>query len=195
MNLDSLFSDQPILETERLVLRRLNIYDAAEYHALASDPLVTTHLKKGHHTGMDETLRFLESVQTKFTSRRAYNWGIVEKENEMVIGRVNLFGFDPDNESGEMGFVISRAHWNKGISTEAASKVLDYSFRVIKLKRVIARCNEENIGSERVLQKVGMKYEGLLREHLKINGKLINQKQYAIAKQSFELNEKEPSDV
>ncbi|MNP80649.1 hypothetical protein D3C76_1788070 [compost metagenome] len=72
--------------------------------------------------------------------------------------------------------------------------VLDYSFRTVKLNRVIARCNEENIGSERVMQKLGMQYEGLLRENVKINGQFINQKQYAIVKQNFN-RKKEPANV
>ncbi|MEO3944310.1 GNAT family N-acetyltransferase [Gorillibacterium sp. CAU 1737] len=184
--MDRLFKDQPILVTERLILRRLDIQDAEDYHVLSSDPEVCTYLKKGPHISMEETLQFLESASAKISSRTAYNWGIVNKASARIVGRVLLFGFDDENDSCEIGYVLSKEHWKKGIMTEAARTVLNFAFHKLGANRVIARCNEENRGSEKVMQKLGMQLEGVLREQLKWKDHYIHQKQYAIIKRDFE---------
>jgi ribosomal-protein-alanine N-acetyltransferase len=188
-NIDLLFSNPPIFETERLILRRLELKDAEDYYLFASDPLITTHTKWSHHVEITETVQYLESVNEKINLRQSYHWAIVNKENKKVVGRVSLFKFDRSNDNCEIGFGIARDYWNKGIITEATNRILEYAFKELNLNRVDARCNEENFGSERVMQKIGMKYEGLIREQLKIRGEYKNQKLYSLIKGDlYELN-------
>lgn len=82
----------------------------------------------------------------------------------------------------EMGYALSRNYWNQGLITEAVRTILAFGFNELNLNRIEARCISENIGSERVMQKVGMHYEGLIREQMFVKGRYVNVKLYSALK-------------
>ncbi|WP_410769385.1 GNAT family N-acetyltransferase [Fontibacillus sp. BL9] len=185
MNTDLLFSAKPVFETSRLLLRKLERSDAEDFFDFASDPLLTEHVRWDYHDSIDDTKAFLDSLNYHFETRHSFNWAIVDKAANKVIGRICLFGFDEDHDRAEIGYAVSRACWNKGIATEASKALIKYGFMELGLNRIEARCNEANIGSEKVMQNLGMTFEGLIREQLKIRNEYKNQKLYSILRREF----------
>lgn len=180
MNTTSLFENIPNLETNRLVLRKLEVSDAEEYFSVLSDPETIKHTRWDLFNTVEDSIAYLIYLEQKYQSRQAFHWGIIEKDSQKLIGRVAFISFDEENDRTEIGYVISKHYWNKGFISEAIQELIKYGFNELGVNRIEARCNEDNIGSERVMQKVGMKFEGILREQLKMKGNYKNQKHYSL---------------
>jgi ribosomal-protein-alanine N-acetyltransferase len=195
MDVDKLFSHPPVFETERLLLRKLGIADAKEYFLFASDPAVSTDTLWDRHDTIEDTIRYLKKVMLKYELKQAFRWGIIDKLNMKLIGRTGLISIDPVHERAEIGFAISSGYWNKGVVSEATSEIVKYCFIELGLNRVEGRCNFNNTGSIRVMEKLGMKFEGTLRQQLKIKGKFIDQRMYSILKGEFVSDFEEGSSI
>ncbi|OAB47042.1 GNAT family N-acetyltransferase [Paenibacillus antarcticus] len=182
MQVEKLFNEMPVFETERLLLRKLSLDDIQDYYEFASDPIVSANTLWDRHESLEDTIKDLEYATAKYESRQAYRWGIVYKPLNKLVGRTGLISWDVRHQRAEIGFALSSQYWNKGIMTEATREVITYSFEQLDVNRLEGRCNYNNIGSARVLENVGMKFEGILRQQLKIKGEFIDQKMYAVLK-------------
>ncbi len=103
-----------------------------------------------------------------------------------MIGRTGLISWDVKHSHAEIGFAIASKYWSKGIITEATREVIRYGFEKMGLHRIEGRCNYNNAGSARAMQKLGMKLEGVLRGQLKIKGVFTDQKMYSILKSDYD---------
>jgi len=105
-----------------------------------------------------------------------------------VIGEVALNQREDDrrNNRVELAYSLSRQHWGKGLATEAARAVMDWAFRTYDFNRMYAWSDPRNIGSWRVLEKLGMKREGLLRSHLYWNGEYRDQLYFGLLRAEWE---------
>jgi [ribosomal protein S5]-alanine N-acetyltransferase len=185
MDVDKIFLNPPVFETERLILRKLEMSDANEYFEFASDPLVSTETLWERHITVNDTIHYLQKVMQKYESRQALRWGIINKLNNKLIGRTGLISIDSVHEKVEIGYALSSEYWNQGIITEATRKIIQYSFLEVGINRIEARCNFNNAGSYRVLEKLGMTHEGTLRSQLKIKGKFIDQRMYSLLRSDY----------
>jgi ribosomal-protein-alanine N-acetyltransferase len=180
MRIDKLFGESPELETERLLLRRMTLLDAEDYYTIASDPLVTAHTIWDTHRSIEESIHYITGVIERYENKESFQWGIVLKESDQLIGRIGLFHCDAVHQKAEIGFGVSSRYWNTGIITEAAQTIFQYAFEHLDLNRLEGRCNFNNLSSAKVMEKLGMKLEGILSEQLKIKGKFVDQRIYAI---------------
>ena len=87
MKLETLFQEDPVFETGRLILRKLKVSDAEAYYKIASDPAVSAHTTWARHETIEDTVGFLERVEERHRMRQAFHWGIVFKPNGRLIGR------------------------------------------------------------------------------------------------------------
>lgn len=161
-----IYRDLPRLETERLVLRKLTLSDLGDVFAYSSDEAVTRHLRWGPHETRAQTEVYLRDVVQEYREGRDGPWGIKYRETGKVIGAVHLFSIQPLHKKAEIGFVLARDYWHRGLACAALARVLRYAFEGIGLNRVEAYCLVENRAGERVLEKVGMQREGVAREYL-----------------------------
>ena len=99
--------------------------------------------------------------------RTGYTLALTESAGR-PFGSVGLYRDGPHH--AELGFAVSRDRWGQGYATEAARAVLDFGFADLGLRRIYATCRRENVGSSRVLEKIGMSREGRLRDHVLIRG-------------------------
>ncbi len=182
MKVETLFNELPVFETERLLLRKISLDDIQEYYEFASDPIVSANTLWDRHETLEDTINEMDYVMKKFELRRAYRWGIVYKPLNKLIGRTGLISWDVRHQRAEIGFALSSEYWSKGIMTEATKEIITYSFDKLDVNRIEGRCNYNNIGSAHVLENIGMKFEGILRQQLKIKGEFIDQKMYAVLK-------------
>lgn len=152
------------LETKRLKLRRFTLDDAQDmFDNWASDPAVTKYLTWPTHTSIEVTKAVLESWASNYADGAYFNWAIERKGSGKVIGSIAVVALDEDI-AAEIGYCLGRAYWGQGIMTEAVMAVLDHLFDAVGLNRVAAYHDANNPRSGRVMEKAGMKYEGILRQ-------------------------------
>ena len=168
------------LQTPRLILRKIVIEDAEDIFAYASDPQVSTYTLWAAHHSINQTYEYLNNLvfQTYRAGAGMY-WGIVEKESSKLIGTCSLHN-TPIHRRAEMGYVLSRDYWGKGLMTEAAKAAIAFGFHVMQLLRIQAYCAVENIGSTRVLEKSGMQFEGILHNYVFTKNRSWDVRMYAI---------------
>ncbi|MBC7854912.1 MAG: GNAT family N-acetyltransferase [Pirellulaceae bacterium] len=160
----ALRQSQPTLTTERLLLRALALADAPTIQQLAGDREVadTTRLiPHPYPDGLAET--WIASLQPRYEKGEGVSFGIALKDGPL-IGSIGLL-LNLVDHHGELGYWIGKAWWNQGICTEAAAAVLGYAFETLELERVFANYFARNPASGRVISKLGMKQEGILRRH------------------------------
>jgi ribosomal-protein-alanine N-acetyltransferase len=144
-----------------LVLRRPVLGDAASiFERYARDPEVTRYLTWRPHQNIERTQEFLRRCGAFWESREAFPWVIVPKGETGPIGMIDL---RPQGERAEIGYVLARPYWGQGYMTEAAHAVVEWALSQPGIYRVWAVCDVENAASAKVLEKVGMLREGVLR--------------------------------
>ena len=149
-----------ILETDRLILRAWEITDLDDFFEYASVEGVGEKAGWEHHKSKDKSLEIL-----KMFIEEKKVFAIVLKENQKVIGSIGIeelseeLDKDLDNLLGrELGYVLNKDYWNKGIMKEAISKVVDYCFNTLKLNFLMASYFNYNIASKRVLENLNFKF-------------------------------------
>jgi [ribosomal protein S5]-alanine N-acetyltransferase len=164
---DSFSIAAPFIETTALRLRALALDDAPEVFAYASDPEVARFTLWPPHKSEEFTRGFLRML----TGPAILSWAIASRESGDLLGIVFLHTLNKYHKRAEISFNVARSHWNKGIATEASRMVLRCSFTQLDLHRIEATCMPGNLGSRRVLEKLGMTHEGKLRRsHVRYDG-------------------------
>lgn len=180
------YQSLPRLETTQLVLRKAKISDVPDIYAYASDIEVTRYLRWGPHLSLKDTENYINEVMVLYHQDLDGPWVIEHRCQNTVIGHIHLMELDAKHRKAQVGFVLSRSYWNQGIITVALSKVLEYSFAELGLNRVEGLCIKENRAAERVLEKAGMKNEGMFREYLFQKGAFWDFSVYAILRKEFQ---------
>jgi len=144
-----LFADLPELETERLLLRRMRPEDARAMFAYASDPEVTRYVLWETHGSIEDSENFLRFADEGYERGDFGGWGLVLKASGAFVGTC---GMDADHvghhSRAELGYVLSREHWGRGLMPEAVRRVIRFCFEQMDLHRVEARCIAENTASQ-----------------------------------------------
>ncbi len=152
------------IETERLILRRFKVEDAEEmFDNWASDPEVTRFLTWPAHSNTDVTKAVLSDWVSRYEDGGYFNWAMEYKETGQVIGNISVVKLNGNTDSADMGYCMSRSYWGMGLMPEALKAVMDYLFDTVQLNRVAACHDVNNPKSGRVMDKAGMKQEGILR--------------------------------
>lgn len=173
------------LSTGRLRLKEFSWEDEQAVHAYASDSLVVEYMLWGPNSA-EETQDYLRQVIQKqeHVPRTAYDFAVVLQETGQLIGGCGLFleGY----RQAELGYCFNRSFWGQGYATEAAKALVRMGFHELGLHRIYATCRPGNIGSAKVMQKLGMRYEGHFREHRWHKGCWRDSYQYSILAREFE---------
>jgi [ribosomal protein S5]-alanine N-acetyltransferase len=155
------------LTTDRLVLRPFRADDFAAVHAYATDPEVVRFQDWGPNTVAD-TRFYLDRMISPAETQHPF--AIEQLADGAVVGAVEVQIASVDHRRAEMGYVLHRSAWGRGYATEAAAAILRYGFDELDLHKISATCDPDNVASARILEKIGMRREGLLKEHLLIRG-------------------------
>ena len=169
-NLNRIFSRMPILETDRLLLRPMRVSDAPDMFEYARDPEVTRYLLWSPHESIAHTKGYLEYLGGRYRIGMHYEWAVVLKAENRMIGTCGFVTFDIPHKRGEIGYVINPRYRGQGIAPEAVRRVLQFGFQVLNLHRIDARYMVGNEASRRVMEKVGMRFEGVAREGMLVKG-------------------------
>lgn len=173
------------LETERLLLRKLELNDADRVEELASDyELAKTTLNVPHPYPPGSAGDFIQSMW-KAEERGMVVFAIVEKESNSLIGIINIKQ-TLAYKRGELGYWVGRPYWGKGYGTEAARAVVGFGFKELGLNKVFAGAFADNPGSWRIMEKVGMKHEGTWRQHAMRDGRFVDLVYYGVLREEYE---------
>ncbi|MBL8151880.1 MAG: GNAT family N-acetyltransferase [Blastocatellia bacterium] len=151
---------------ERLVTQRLNLRipsseDAeAIFKTYAQDDEVTKYLIWKPHQNIEQTQEFLQRCLTVWKEALAYPWIIEEKNSLKLLGMIETH---IEDYKADIGYVLARKYWGQGYMTEAAEAVVNYLKSLDQIYRVWAVCDVENLASARLLEKIGMQREGILK--------------------------------
>lgn len=175
------------IETERLILRRYTIGDAEEmYNNWASDPEVTKFLTWPTHTSVEVTKKVLTDWIARYENPAFYNWVIELKESGKIIGNIAAVKVNEACKAADIGYCMGKAWWGQGIMPEALKAVIDYFFSEIGFNRIAATHDVNNPKSGRVMDKAGMKTEGILRAAGKNNQGICDEVWHAILKSDLQ---------
>jgi RimJ/RimL family protein N-acetyltransferase len=153
-----------IVETSRLQLRRPRADDAEViFEAYAQDPAVTRFLIWRPHQSPQTTREFIGQCLERWSTGSAFPYVIAGKNHGQAIGMLEV---RPDRFKAGMGYVLARAHWGQGFMPEAAGEIVRMILSDPSMFRVESFCDIENAASARVLEKVGMLREGVMRRYI-----------------------------
>lgn len=152
-----------------IYLRELKQTDWRDVHAYCSQDRVCRFQAWGPNTP-DQTLSFVSQAldDSRKVPRTRFAQAIVAVGTENLIGMVELNIRSHTDRSGEIGYIVHPDVWGQGVATAAAGLMLKFGFEELHLHRIYATCDPRNSGSSKVLTKIGMTYEGRLRDALLI---------------------------
>lgn len=183
---DKIFRPFPIIETPRLILRRMEKQDCVDMYEYACREETTRYLLWNPHPSIAYTKSYLTMVQRMYRSGGYYDWAVVERENGRMIGTCGFAKLDERHSVGEIGYVLNQAFRHKGYAAEAASAVIEFGFCRLGLNRIEGRYMAENEASRRVMEHCGMTYEGTLRQLMLVRGSYRDIGLCALLRQDYE---------
>ena len=173
------FHRLPVLKTRDLILRPFALRDAEDLFACVSDASVARFVLWSPHTSLSDTRSYLREMRRLYREGLPSSWAIVHAASGKVIGSIGVMWLSAENRSAEVGYSMARAYWNRGLMTQALSAVLDSLFHTLRLHRVEGQCDVRNPASGRVMEKCGMKLEGVLHGRIFNKGEFIDTALYA----------------
>lgn len=158
----------PTIETDRLILRRIELKDAQSvFDHWLSDERVTDNLIKGAHKTVSETVERVAVIVNQYDNEQFCYWGIQLKSTGELIAAIDLFNIDSVSENCEVGYSLGYKWWNQGYGTEALKSVLEFGFRHMNIHKISAAHNLDNPASGKIMTKVGMQQEGTIRHMIR----------------------------
>jgi ribosomal-protein-alanine N-acetyltransferase len=154
------------LETERLILRCFQPQDAIPMHELLSDPDVSGTLIDHIPTfTLKDAEQLAERSAEALRTGDGYLFAVIRKSNDTLVGSINL-RLTPEQPRAELAYWFGRPYWWQGYATEAARHMVQFAFETLNLNRIYAYCLTRNKAAARVLEKVGLQYEGTMRQRV-----------------------------
>ncbi len=173
------------IETERLILRRLNENDADEILAMRGNPETMKYIPRPLAKTREDALTHIATIEEKIVNNTGINWGITIKGSSKIIGIIGHYSIIPENHRAEIGYMSLPESNGKGYMSEAVKAVVAYGFEQMNLHSIEAIIDPENIASERVLQKNGFVKEAHIRENLLWEGSYLDTVIYSLLKKDF----------
>ncbi|MGG1661801.1 GNAT family N-acetyltransferase [Brevibacillus sp. NRS-1366] len=161
------------MTSERLLLRPMQLNDAPFLFGFWSDPMVTKHMNVSF-TDVSQAQQMIELLQGLFTENKAIRWTILLKHSNEVIGSCGFNYLDYENERAEIGYDLGYPYWGKGYAPEAIRALISFGFESLRLNRVEAKVEPENLNSIKVLKKLRFVEEGKLRQYEKSKGEFVD---------------------
>jgi len=182
---DNIFTRLPEISTSRLILRNMRMSDAKDIYEYSCDPEVARHVLWEAHQNIHQTKAYIRYVLRQYRLGSPSSFCIALKETGRVIGTIGFMWISNENRSAEVGYSLSRAYWNKGYMTEALAAVLRFGFMELNLNRIEAQYECDNPASGRVMEHVGMRREGTLKERLYNKSRFVDVELYAILREEW----------
>ena len=162
---------QPTLTSARLCLRPFALADANDVQRLAGDKrvaLAATTIPHPYPDGAAEA--WISTHADAFSAKSEVAFAITLRDGGDLVGAISLLDISERHARAEIGYWTGIDHWNRGYCTEAFTRLVPYAFEELGITRIVARCSAQNAASARVMEKTGLKREGLLLKHSRKQG-------------------------
>lgn len=159
------FTPFPNLETDRLILRRVDANDASAIFELRSNAETMKYIPRPLLKTNEDALEHIAMIDAKIENNEGINWAITLKNEPELIGLLGFYRIKPENYRAEIGYMLLPAFSGKGIISEAINEVINYGFKTMLLHSVEGVIDPANLASAKVLQKNGFIKEAHLKEN------------------------------
>lgn len=174
------------LDTVRLILRRFQSSDDQAMFKYASDKETTRFMRFPVHKSIEDSREIIRQWSEEYRNMNFYSWAIVCRECNEVIGSIAINDVNEFHRQGEVGYIIRKDHWGKGLMTEALCRVIRFCFDELNFQRLESLHSVENPASGRVMVKAGMVNEGTKRNYFPTDHGYMDCPMYAITREDYE---------
>lgn len=174
------FNPFPVLETERLILRRIILEDAADYFEMRNNVDAMKYISQPIQKSIEETAEKILRVNEMISFNEGIGWAVCLKTNNKMIGTVSFHKLLKEHYRAELGYMLNPKLWRQGITTEAVQCIIDFGFNQLKLHSIEAHIDPENKGSEKLLQRCNFLREAYFKENYYFNGKFLDTAVYSL---------------
>ncbi|MBE9887271.1 GNAT family N-acetyltransferase [Enterococcus durans] len=164
-----IFAQHQRIETERLILRPVTLKDTEDMYEYAKDEETTHYVFPTHQTIADTK----KGIANYFMAAPFGKYGIELKSNHKMIGTIDL-RINETQDNAELGYALNKAYWGNGYTPEASKALLTLGFEELALVRIFAYHDVENPKSGRVMEKIGMKKEGIIPDARRWKGEIVS---------------------
>jgi len=175
-----------LLETKRLIIRPIKIEDKNEVFKYRSDR-ETNKYQGWIPTTLSDVETFIGKISKQINEPKTwFQFIIIEKETQKIIGDLGIHFFDNENKQAEIGCTLNINFQNRGYATESIKRVIDFLFKELKKHRIITSIDPDNKNSIRLVERIGFRKEAHFVESLFINGKWVDDLIYAMIEKDWE---------
>jgi [ribosomal protein S5]-alanine N-acetyltransferase len=160
----TLSPEPALLTTARLRMRGLRDDDAAALFAIFADAETMRYWSSPPHATIDVTRALIADVRARCAAARGLEWAITEADSDVAIGKIGHWQWQEKHSRSEVGFILRRDYWRRGLAVEALTEVVRYGVTTVGLHSMEAQLDAANSGSARTLERVGFRREGCTRE-------------------------------
>lgn len=178
-------ADPPVLETTRLRIRVFRDTDLEDMAVIHGDDETTFHLPTATWRTDEDRQAWLKRVRTHLVGGAGCQWVLEDRASGRVVGACVVFRYDEGSARAEVGYVLGRAHWGRGLMSEALRAVLGHAFGPWGLRRIEAEVNPENVRSEKVLLGLGFVPEGRLRQRWTAKGRTYDTRIFGLLRHEW----------
>ena len=158
------FTPLPVLETERLTLRELNLNDAKAIFGLRTNKEVNEFIDRRTPRNLSETRAFIDRISELTASNKGIFWVIQSNSNHQLVGTIGLRNFEDEEDYAEIGYELDPSYQQKGFMNEAFEVVLEYGFKQMELQTIEAFTHKENEASIALLEKQKFVFEPEIKD-------------------------------
>ncbi|NGX83852.1 GNAT family N-acetyltransferase [Aequorivita sp. KMM 9714] len=145
----------PILKTERLHLRKINLSDVDRIHYFRSDEEITKFIKRSEPQTFETAVAHIKNISSQLKKNQSITWGITLQDSTELIGSICLWNFSEDKKTAEVGYDLDPKFQGKGFMSEALKAVLNYGFTQRGFETIVAYTDYRNIPSKNLLKRFG----------------------------------------
>lgn len=178
-------SPVPVLETARLRLRTIRRDDLDAIYRLHSDSRAMRYWSFAAWTDRQQAHDWFEQRQRLGEREEVWPWAVTLRDDDTLCGGVTLFAVNRAQFRAEVGYQLQPSHWGQGYAQEALRAVLTYGLDALDLARIEADIDPSNEPSCRLVERLGFRREGLLRERWHVNGEVTDTALYGLLKREF----------
>lgn len=179
------FTDFPVLETERFILRKAQENDCIDLFVLYSDESVVKYIPLEPFSSVEDTENEMNWYEKIFEDQSGLRWVIEDRKTKKVIGTCGFLNYEKAHNRIEIGYDLIPSYWRKGVMKETLRTIIHFAFTKMNIHKIEAKVDPENISSIKLLEKLNFYQEGLLREHEYEKGKYVDLIIFSILKREF----------
>ena len=176
----------PVLETPRVKLRPLSLDDTPRIFAIHSDPRTLEYWSHDPFLDIEQAKELIRANLEWVETGQAVYWALEDRASGGLIGTATLFKFDDQNRHAEVGYILDRACWGRGLMSETLVTMIDHAFNTLELHRLEADTDPRNAPSVALLEKFGFRREGYFRERWWVHGKWLDSLMFGLLRHEYQ---------